>query len=71
MSWSCECGQTIGSDKVEHCVGCHQTFMNTPSGDAHRVGRMDNRRCLTPEQMLRRKKPFHQNAYGYWTQGDK
>ena len=40
------------ADTVEVCHGCTRNFLDTASGDAHRVGKFGvNRRCAPPEEV--------------------
>lgn len=67
MTWSdSRCGKTVHG-RAEHCPACHETFTSTQAGDAHRTGPMENRRCLTPDEMRNRpKRPLEQDQKGSW-----
>lgn len=72
MTWfDNRCGKTL-SDRAQHCDGCHETFVGTAAGDAHRVGPHDGeRRCLTVAEMLAHpKRTFRQDGRGYWHLGE-
>lgn len=34
-----------------HCGACHQTFGGLRAFDRHRVGHVNNRRCLAPQDL--------------------
>jgi hypothetical protein len=39
------------AETVEVCHGCTRNFLDTKSGDAHRIGTFGvNRRCATPDE---------------------
>jgi len=58
------CGKSWAGLRLEHCVACCQTLSGTTLGDAHRVGRMDERRCLNVDEMTA--KGWHLNDHGIW-----
>lgn len=63
------CGKTL-SNTAQHCAECHETFVGTSAGDAHRVGPHETgRRCLTVEEILAHKKQFWRDERGYWHMG--
>jgi len=60
----CRCGARWSGDQTCHCATCHLTFTSVGPFDAHRVGEMNDRRCLTPGEL--RKKGYEPNKYGRW-----
>lgn len=60
------CGRTWTGLHMEHCAaaGCCQTFSGPTTGDAHRVGKYPDRRCLTPDEMTAR--GWHKDRRGIW-----
>lgn len=61
------CPATWTGYRAQHCPECHETFTGTASGDMHRVGPYERRRCLGAEDM--REKGMTQNSKGQWTTG--
>lgn len=52
------CEKSWSGSRAEHCAACHETFVGTRAGDAHRVGDhalprgvIGARRCLSPQEM--------------------
>ena len=46
-----QCGATWSGHRIEHCPVCHQTFSGTSTGDVHRTGPQEARRCLTTDEL--------------------
>jgi hypothetical protein len=54
---------THGSNLCE-CPTCGEQFLAPHGFDKHRVGPMDQRRCLTPDEMARR--GLRRNERDWW-----
>lgn len=46
------CGLEWNNTGEAHCRACCESFSTDRLFDKHRVGNIDNRRCLTPAEML-------------------
>ena len=46
------------------CTACHHYFNSIGAFEKHRTGKMDSRRCLTPDEM--QDKGMSVNQAGFW-----
>lgn len=58
------CGRSWTGLHIEHCAACCESFSGPTTGDAHRVGRHDARRCLTPDEMTAKR--WHKDQRDIW-----
>jgi hypothetical protein len=58
------CKATWTGYRICHCAACHMTFTAVGGFDAHRIGRDDARRCLTPAELT--DKGYEPNDRNQW-----